>query len=164
MAKKIFLPEIKNQVSQVESDRDLLYSYIQQPPQGRKSMQRNSLLDLAAQNKAIDMATRHYFSHTSPDGVSANANIRSVGYRLPDWYPIDDNNCESWALVSGNPEPKLGIVGYAIKMWKASPVHFKHIFGQDDFYAGQECVGVGVADTHVGGTIFVFISCPCESN
>ena len=85
--KKIFIPSVHKQddFQGAMSDEDLLFEIIQNSPyQGRKSMSRHPLLNNAAQAKAEDMANKNYFSHTSPDGISANQNVRNIGYILPD--------------------------------------------------------------------------------
>lgn len=113
----------------------------------------NGLLMKAADRKARDMAARMYFSHTSPDGVSANANVRSTGYILPDWYPARDNNVESIRLGPCDPVD-------AINAWLSSPAHKTHLTGGDAFYAGQSAVGLGCAKRSDGACVWVFISAP----
>lgn len=109
----------------------------------------------AAQNKAEDMAKKNYFSHTSPEGTSANANVRAVDYRLPDWYPVNANNVES--IYAGLADPTA-----AIGAWLDSDHHRPHLTGEG-FYNGQNSIGVGTAKRTDGGNIWVFISAPASS-
>lgn len=159
--KKTFIPFVANEAEQIDWDKVDLFSKIRVSKlQGRTRMVVDSLLAEAAQNKADDMVVRHYFSHTSPDGISANQNIRNTGYILPDWYPVDSNNCESLAWINGN-DPGKTLIQTTIDLWANSPAHVDHVFGRTDFYKGQECIGVGKAVTDTGKTIFTFLSAPC---
>lgn len=113
----------------------------------------NPLLMKAAQTKAEDMALKEYFSHTSPDGISANENVRSAGYVLPDWYPEHGNNVESIAL--GYMTPAKVVEG-----WLNSPNHRVHLAGEIDFYRNQNQLGVGMTVNKKKALIWVFLSAP----
>lgn len=155
---KIYLPDVENE-ERLDVVQELLFRIVRDSPHQRRQqgcMQRHPSLDQAAQYKAQEMARLGYFGHTSPAGVSANQNVRKVGYPLPDWYPFGGNNVESLYIGTDRPQD-------AADAWFASDHHRPHVYGQDAFFAGQCCVGVGYApfpqEEHRG--YFVFISAPC---
>lgn len=157
--KKLLIPYVVNDSNKIESDRDrLFFLIVNSSLQQRLKIVRDPLLDLAAENKANDLADKDYFSHTSPDGVTANENVRSTGYILPDWYPVKSNNVESLALVNSNPKD---LAQETLNMWTSSPLHRAHVFGEVETFRKQECGGVGKARTVYGGYVMVFISAPC---
>lgn len=120
-------------------------------------MVRHPLLDLAAQKKADDMAEKDYFAHTSPEGITANQNIASVGYKLPDYYFKKPNACESLSIGGHTPEDNA--IG-----WLNSPKHRPHVYGENNFYREQECIGIGKSISRGGRNIYVFLSAPCANN
>lgn len=88
----------------------------------------NSQLNAAAQNKALDMATRNYWSHNTPDG-------------RPPWIFVADQNYAYQKLgenlAAGFNDEKAAISG-----WMASPTHKDNLL--DPNFAD---VGFGVART-----------------
>lgn len=158
---KIYLPDIKNQDSlPVEMPLDTLHRIIRDSPNQRRdrlAMARHVFLDQAAQQKAHDMATKGYIAHTSPSGVSANQNVRNTGYRLPDWYPNNGNNVESLYYGPNNPKDIAAA-------WLASDRHRAHVYGENDFFRGQTCIGVGYApapgEEDIGYCVYITAPCP----
>jgi len=108
--------------------------------QQRKQMQINPILSRVARERAEDMASRGYFSHTNPDGKGANILVIDAGYNLPDFYGMlqDDNNIESIAAGFENADETL-------EQWIGSPGHREHVFGEISFYREQVDFGVGFA-------------------
>lgn len=158
---KTYLPNIKGESQEEEpsgqnSDEDLMFwLLLSSPDQKRIRMERNVLLDLAAAIKAQEMAEKNYFSHTSPEGITANQNVRSVGFVLPDYYPVKGNNVESLS-IGGNSLQSV------VNGWFGSPKHRPHVFGENNFYLNQNCVGIGKAINRTDSRqIYVFISAPC---
>lgn len=154
---KIFIPSIKKESGGVsgQSDRDiLLYLIVDSSYQQRTKMYHNKLLSLAAQRKADEMSSLDYFGHTSPAGVTANENVRSAGYSLPDFYPVKGNNVESLSIGGTRMEE-------IVEGWYSSSKHKGHVFGLLDFYKSQECAGIGLSVAKDGRTLAVFLSAPC---
>lgn len=158
---KIFLPALYSGIIFSDSAQgtldgleELLFQMIKSyPTQRRVRMARHPLLDLAAQRKANDMAQRDYFGHTAPDGTTPNQLIRATGYRLPDYYPEQGNNCESLSSAGGTAEDIL-------LSWVRSPRHSAHVFALDPFFAEQTQVGVGITRRADGRQYDVFLSAP----
>jgi uncharacterized protein YkwD len=84
----------------------------------------------AAQGHSADMATRNYFSHTSPEGDGPGERTAAQGY--PQW------SGENIAL--GYPTPEAVVAG-----WMESPGHRANILNCDSV-----AIGVGAADSDRG--------------
>ncbi len=137
----IYLPLIANTKS-ANTSSCILSSQEQQlanlmhnaPEQGRSSLTCNPILTEVARTHAQDMATRGYFSSTSPEGVGPNARVRQAGYLLPAYYSTDQtaNNIESI------------FAGYASadKIWAAA-IGNAQMYGTDDFWSNQTEFGIG---------------------
>jgi hypothetical protein len=155
VANKIFLPFVVKEDSLKDEFEVQLFDLIYQSSyQRRTAMHQHPLLWLAAQKKADDMAEKNYFGHTSPSGFTANELVRSVGYKLPDWYRAKGNNVESISIGGGKPE------NVAIG-WLNSPGHRKHVFAEDKFYKDQLCIGIGRSIAQDKRMLTVFLSAPC---
>lgn len=111
------------------------------PDQMRTKMVQNDRLTQVAEERALDMAARAYFSHTNPDGIGPNTLVEQSGYALPDWYCQDlaCNNVESIAGGNGTPED-------AFNNLLASAGHRSHLLGEIDFYAEQTDYGIGFVE------------------
>lgn len=66
-------------------------------------MQSDPQLQDAAQGEADDMADRHFFDHTNPDGIGPQQRITATGYRWSNWgenisegVPTPAEVMESW--------------------------------------------------------------------
>lgn len=158
MQSKTFIPSLHKDgfTSASDDERDTLFDKIKNSSyQRRVSMRKHPLLWLAAQIKADDMAKNNYFYHFSPTGVSPNQVVRSVGYPLPSYYPDNKNNVESLAIGGDD-------INQTIKAWLESKTgHRLHVFGENDFYRGQRCIGIGRSAAKDGRIISVFLSAPC---
>ena len=125
--------------------------------QRRQAILLDPRLSQAARGHALDMVTRGYFGHTSPEGVGPNERARRAGYPLPKWYHqnLDANNIESYFYGSGNwnsPES-------AFNWFLNSTIHKPHILAESSFVAAQTVVGVGYAvNPRTGVGAYVFLS------
>lgn len=138
-----FLPSIHNApvvAPQAEPDkaRQVFDLMRQHELQGRNGMVWNDMLAAAARLKVERQAVEGWTGHVDPNGFGPNHLVRSLGYRLPDFYSTDDaaNNCES-LLHNGN-----GEVDRAWNSWMNSEFHRVHILGLDAFFAGQVHCGI----------------------
>lgn len=104
----------------------------------RSRMSLDPILTAVARSRAEDMARRHYFSHTDPDGYGPNFMVRAGGYTLPrSWGGgRSDNYIES--IGAGHSTPAAAWEG-----WMRSPVHRAHLLAQSSFYRDQTNFGVG---------------------
>jgi len=86
----------------------------------------NNLLAKAAYKHSVDMATRQYFSHTSPDGRSTGDRIKAVGYS----YSMYGEN-----IANGYSDEKS-----VVKAWMQSPAHCTNIMNKNftEIGAGRE--------------------------
>lgn len=98
----------------------------------------NPLLALAAQRKAEDMATKGYFSHTSPDGAEPWRWIEEVGYR----YSYAGENLAVRFIDSSD----------VVHAWMASPSHRANIVK-----GVYQDIGIGVAQGTFGGAPATYV-------
>jgi uncharacterized protein YkwD len=98
----------------------------------------DSMLQLAARNKAVDIKAYKYFAHNTPNNIKWNDFITNQGYK----YVIAGEN-----LAKGyyNPEE-------LIKDWLASPSHKENIM-----YRDYTETGISIIDTDNMGIIIVQI-------
>lgn len=127
------------------------------PGQRRAPCIYSNVLQQAATDHCVDMATRSFFSHVNPDGIWPNQRAREAGFRLPQEWPDDANYVES--ICAGQPTPQE-----AWNAWMHSESHKTHLLGLTGFFAAQVNVGVGYA--HNGNSVYqhywVIVSAPLE--
>lgn len=140
-AQKAFscLLDIRENPKNFCQDFPFLKTYI--PP--KVKLKWNDTLSKVAENKAIDLAQRKYFSHKDPDGYGINYFISQAGYKLNrDWTAdkstgyfeslcagaINGQNAIS-LLINDYNEPTLG--------------HRKHLLGIGSWYNSLVDVGIG---------------------
>lgn len=110
------------------------------PRQQRRTMRCDPILARVARAKAVDMATRRYFSHVTPDGDGPNRLVRRAGYELPRLYSTGKraNNVE--AIAAG-----YETAAEAWTSWVDSRRHRPQVLGLAAFHAAQSDYGVGFA-------------------
>ena len=86
----------------------------------------NTLLTQAAAGHSQDMATRNYFSHTSPDGVTMVDRVNAAGYL---WSRLGEN------IAAGYPSVNAVVDG-----WIASDGHCANLLNPDLRDMGMACV------------------------
>lgn len=119
-------------------EEELLRLMVEDPEQRRKSIHCHPILQRVARERGEDMARRNYFNHTNPDGDGPNVLVTRAGYRLPGWYPTDQDANSIESISGGRPT--------AEDVWNAlrvSPGHRSHVLGMEDFFAKQTNVGIG---------------------
>lgn len=128
---------------------ELMRLMIEDAEQMRRNPRCNNAMVAIAQNRAMDMTRRKYFSHTSPDGYTPNRYLKIAGC-LPDGYPENGNSVESITLNYRTP----------LAAWEAlkrSPGHRPHVLGTHPFWQAQEWIGVGWSGNE-WGEVFVILS------
>lgn len=127
------------------------------PQQRRPVMVYDSILNMVARAKALDLANRRYFDHVDPDGYGSNRAVQLAGFQLPGAYGTanDTNYIES--LTAGRASAQA-----AFNAWLASPLHKQHLLAELAGYAAQTRYGIGYAK--VAGSVYsdyyVFLSAP----
>ena len=86
----------------------------------------NTKLARAAQGHSADMATRHFFDHTNPDGKGPGERIAAAGYPRAAW---GEN------IAYGQQTPAA-----VMNSWMNSPGHRANILN-----CGFHAIGIGVA-------------------
>jgi len=138
----VYLPLVSMDVACQLSDAEqaLADLLLNDPNQQRETMQCDPILAQVARERAIDMGTRDYFSHKTPDGYGPNFLVQQAGYILPGYYDQSDdgNNIESICCGSSTP----------LSAWNrlmGSEGHRTHLLGLDPFFAAQTDYGIGYA-------------------
>jgi uncharacterized protein YkwD len=155
----ITLPALPSNCNLNPQEQEIANLAIQNSEQKRPFMNCDPILAQVARERALDMGTRDYFSHTNPDGFGPNFLVRQAGYVLPSWYDtaVNANNIES--IAAGYPTAASAWAG-----WMNSSAHRTHVLGLKDFWAAQTNYGIGYA--YVPGSTYkhywVFISAPPE--
>lgn len=85
----------------------------------------SATLAQAAWQHSSDMATRNYFSHTSPEGGTLGSRATAAGYA---WSSIAEN------IAAGQPDAAAVVDG-----WMASPGHCRNIMTATLRDAGMAC-------------------------
>jgi hypothetical protein len=106
----------------------------------------NDTLAKAAEEKALDMARRRYFSHVDPDGYGMNYRIHQAGYLLnKEWIKNKrDNNFESIAMNMSSGEEAIRKL--IIDAGFPSKGHRDHLLGVGDWYGSLTDIGIGFAE------------------
>ncbi len=115
----------------------------------RPALKWNNILVKVAENKARDMATRNYFSHTDPDGKGINIMIYEAGYDIPSgWYSDPKSNffeslAAGWGSVStGEDFIDLLIIDDGV----VNLGHRKHLLGIEGWNSSLVDCGIGYAN------------------
>ncbi len=143
----VYVPLVMNGTSgsdnhciQNSQEQSLYELFRNDPGQQRLTINCDPILTQVAQERALDMATRRYFSHTNPDGHGPNYLVQQAGYQLPLFYDqtLTGNNIES--IGGGYSSANAVWSG-----WMGSSGHQTHLLGTIPFYAEQVDVGIGYA-------------------
>lgn len=150
------------QIHRLNSDEMTLFKRLAaNSRQQRDAVNLDPILCIVARKRAADMANRHYFSHTNPDGQGPNFLVRRAGFVLPSYYDRSrsGNNIESIGMNTGNPRKM-------VSLWLKSSGHRVHVLGELAFYQQQTSVGVGVFRSPEAPhyKYFVFLSAPPPAN
>lgn len=128
--------------------------------QKRPSLTCNPLLEQVARERARDMAVRKYFGHVNPDGYGPNYIVLKAGYRLPDWWKIEQNPTSNYIeWIAAGTET-------ADETWNLlmKDDHRIGLLALDSFYKDQIYYGIGsYTDSSSNyGTYWVIITAPPE--
>jgi len=96
---------------------------------GLQPVQWHSLLHTASRNHSVDMATRGFYAHTCPDGVTASQRARNTGF----------------TGVVGENLARASAPHASMQAWMSSPGHRANILNETSSY-----LGIGVHIRHIG--------------
>lgn len=94
-----------------------------------------------ARARAIDMATRGYVSHVTPEGDGPNRQVARAGYELPGFYSRRRNANNVEVITAGDET-----ADEAWRAWLKSRRHRRQVLGLERFFAEQDDYGVGFAE------------------
>ncbi len=111
----------------------------------RAALKWNDVLTKVAEEKALDMANRGYFSHETPEGLAINRQIHEAGYRLPkDWVKDKKQNFFE-SISAGKNTGVEAIRQLLVDQDVPEAPHRRHLLGVTDFYAQCTDIGIGFA-------------------
>jgi uncharacterized protein YkwD len=111
----------------------------------RPALTWNDILAKVAEEKALDMANRDYFSHVTPEGLGINIQIHEAGYKLPkDWVKTKDQNFFE-SISAGTNTGVEAIRNLIVDKDQPDAPHRKQLLGITDFYENCTDIGVGFA-------------------
>lgn len=94
---------------------------------------------------ATDMATRFYFSHTTPDGLTPNQMVRNAGYTLNSIFAPTGNNVESIAAGTVIDTAAEALNLLLVDQGVSPPGHRIHLLAMSSFFEAHREIGVGHA-------------------
>jgi uncharacterized protein YkwD len=132
-------PQKQNMYEVSQKEWQFIEIFLSDTLQQRKELIFDTILHRVARERAMDLATRNYFSHTNPDGIGPNHFVRAAGYVLPDHYGKHRNANNVESIAAGN---ETAATTY--EQWLYSKAgHRKHILGELDFWLRQTHFGIG---------------------
>jgi len=120
-------PQVENAVAVRAATLCLLNA--QRARAGVGALTENPMLQRAAEEHSLDMATRKFFEHRSPDGVEPAARIVRTGYP-----PLLVGENLGWGEVG------MSTPAAIVKLWMESPGHKANIL-----QGGYREIGIGLA-------------------
>lgn len=122
-------------------ERELARLFEQSPDQRRRLVRCDPVLARVARARAVDMGTRRYVRHVTPDGDGPNRLVERAGYVLPSVYSRrrSANNIE--VIAAGDDRAEQ-----AWRSWLGSRSHRRQVLGLNAFFAEQTDYGVGHAE------------------
>jgi uncharacterized protein YkwD len=133
-------PQTVEQIAGVSAEEARILDLVnrERTKAGLTPLKLSGRLAVAARGHSYDMALRHYFSHQSADGVSAEQRIRGSG--------IDYDDMAENIYMDDLPDITL-IPERAVKAWLNSPGHRKNMLS-----ANLTETGIGMARAADGAT------------
>lgn len=140
-------------LNKVRTQPQLYYQSLRLNPQikiTKKALIWNDTLAKVAEQKALDMASRNYFSHINPQGYGINYFIQKSGYLLSkDWTKNkSDNFFES--IGAGIENGEDAITKFIIDSNEPSFGHRNHMLGITDWYGSLKDIGIGFVESPEG--------------
>jgi uncharacterized protein YkwD len=110
-----------------------------------KKLKWNNLLAKVAQEKAIDMAQRNYFSHVTPECYGINYLLFKAGYYTKIEL-IKDSTANGFESISaGYSDGKESVKSLIIDEDVPSLGHRNHLLGYGEWFASLNEIGIGYA-------------------
>ncbi len=122
-------------------ERALARLFESDPGQRRPIRSCDPALTAVARARAVDMATRGYMSHVTPEGDGPNRQVAQAGYALPRFYNQRRNANNVEVITAGD-----ATADEAWRSWLKSRSHRRQVLGLTPFFADQSDYGVGYAE------------------
>jgi hypothetical protein len=113
--------------------------------QPRQILQPDPLLTQVAEERAMDMARRNYFGHTSPDGKTVNSILCAKGYAIPKEF-CQYKTLNNFESICAGSESGIECINVLLRDEGLDPPgHRVHLLGLDEFYKTHTKVGAAMA-------------------
>jgi uncharacterized protein YkwD len=110
-----------------------------------------------AEEKALDMAEREYFSHVDPDGNGINILIKQAGYELPDTW-IQDVSNNYFESIQAGASTGTAVINDLIRDEGTNPPgHRNHLLGIEEFWSN--CTDAGIGMVKKEGSTYGYYTC-----
>lgn len=128
MSPKDYSKEFKVNLNNIKPQKELIW---------------NDTLAQVAEQRALDMAKRKYFSHVDPSGYGINYYINKSGYKLnPDWLKNKrDNDFES--IEAGAETGEDAVRDLIVDKGIPSHGHRNHLLGVNQWNGSLVDIGIG---------------------
>lgn len=111
----------------------------------RHALQPDPVLTQVAEERAMDMARRNYFGHTSPDGKTVNSILCAKGYAIPKEF-CQYKTLNNFESICAGSETGIDCINVLLRDEGLEPPgHRIHLLGLDDFYKTHSKVGAAMA-------------------
>src|SRR5689334_18685308 len=111
-----------------EQEEDFTRLLVDSSLQRRPELISDGILNRVAQERAMDMIARGYFSHINPDGFGPNYLVTQAGFKLPPYYGDSKTANYIESIAASIPTAQE-----AWDLWLASPAHRAHVLGETEF-------------------------------
>lgn len=109
----------------------------------QKALRWNDTLALVAEQRALDMAKRNYFSHVDPSGYAVNYYINKAGYTLNSKWIKNKRENDFESLQAGAASAEEAVKNLIIDQGVSGYGHRKHLLGVGEWNASLVDIGIG---------------------
>jgi uncharacterized protein YkwD len=123
----------------------------------RQALQWSDILARVAEEKALDMAEREYFSHVDPDGNGINFLIKQAGYEIPaSWVEEVTNNY--FESIQAGASTGTDVINDLVRDEGIDPPgHRNHLLGIENFWSNCPDTGIGMVKKE--GSVYGYYTC-----
>ncbi len=123
-------------------ERAIAERMLAHPEQAHPVLRCDPVLERFARDRARDMGTRGYFSHTTPEGLGPNVLLRQAGYPLWSGYS-NANTANSIEIMYAGGGSRPPNPDDPWTWWLNSSVHRSFLLGTQPFNRDQNEYGIG---------------------
>lgn len=114
----------------------------------------NDTLAKVAEQKALEMGEKNYFSHVNKKGNGINILIHEAGYSLPEDWIMNRRSNFFESICAGLETGKGAINELVVDSFDKDKGHRKHLLGMNEFYS--DCTHIGIGHVKAAGSQYVY--------